>query len=57
MQLVNDVRYRMGCLYEFLSRDAEAREAFEKYIHNREHGFTSLYDLEAARRHLAGVSA
>ena len=57
MQLLNDVHYRMGRLYEFLSQDAPARVSFEKYLHNRSHGVGSLYDLEDARRHLAEVSA
>jgi hypothetical protein len=56
-QLVNDVHYRMGCLYEFLSQDAQARVSFEKYIHNRSHGVSSLYDLEEARGHLAEVAS
>lgn len=53
MQLVNDVHYRMGCLYKFLGRDAQARVSFEKYLHNRAHGVGSIYDEKEVRRYLA----
>ncbi len=54
LQLVNDVHYRMGRYFEHRGKRDLAREAYEKYIHNRSHGVTSLYDAAPIEKKLAG---
>ncbi|MGH7139672.1 MAG: tetratricopeptide repeat protein, partial [Pirellulales bacterium] len=53
LQLINDVHYRVGRCYQHIGRDDFAAEAFGKYIHNREHGVGSIYELAAAKQHLS----
>jgi tetratricopeptide (TPR) repeat protein len=53
MQLINDVHYRTGRYYQHIGRNDLAAEAFDKYIHNREHGVGSIYELTVARRYLS----
>lgn len=52
LQLINDVHYRVGRYYQHIGRDDLAAEAFGKYIHNREHGVGSIYELAAVKQHL-----
>jgi tetratricopeptide (TPR) repeat protein len=56
MQLLNDVHYRMGFIHGFLGEDAQARVAFEKYLHNRRHGVGSIYDVEEVKNRLAHLA-
>jgi tetratricopeptide (TPR) repeat protein len=56
LQLLNDVHYRMGRCYAFLGEKEQARASFRKYLHNRQHGVTSLYDAKEAEKELAAVS-
>lgn len=56
LQLLNDVHYRVGRYYQSIGRDDLAAEAFGKYIHNREHGVDSIYDLSVAKRYVARAS-
>jgi tetratricopeptide (TPR) repeat protein len=53
LQLINDVHFRMGRYYMRKGRTEQARESFEKYLHNRAHGVGSIYDKETAERELA----
>lgn len=53
LQLVNDVHYRMGRYFLHRGRNRLAQESFEKYLHNREHGVTSLYDLAPIKKQLS----
>jgi tetratricopeptide (TPR) repeat protein len=57
MQLVNDVHYRMGHYYRHKDRHDLARQSFEKYLHNRDHGVTSLYDDQPVRQYLASLAS
>jgi tetratricopeptide (TPR) repeat protein len=56
MQLVNDVHYRMGRLYQHQGKRGLARASFQKYLHNRSHGVGSIYEIADAKKHLAAVS-
>jgi tetratricopeptide (TPR) repeat protein len=56
LQLINDVQYRVGRYYQDIGRDDMAAEAFGKYIHNRDHGVGSIYDLAAAKRYAGRAS-
>jgi tetratricopeptide (TPR) repeat protein len=44
LQLVNDVHYRIGRYYQRHGQDELARQAFQKHLHNRDHGVGSIYD-------------
>ncbi len=55
MQLVNDVHYRMGRYFQHQGRDEQARASFAKYLHNRGHGVSSLYDRKPVELYLAGL--
>ena len=52
MQLLNDVHYRMGRYFQRKGDTAQARESFEKYRHNREHGVGSIYNKKDVERFL-----
>jgi tetratricopeptide (TPR) repeat protein len=56
LQLINDVHFRVGRYYQSIGRQELAAEAFGKYVHNRQHGVASIYDLAAAKRYLAQAS-
>ena len=56
LQLLNDVHYRMGRYYQRLGKKELASESFRKYLHNREHGVGSIYDLSKAEEYLSQVS-
>jgi tetratricopeptide (TPR) repeat protein len=57
MRLVNDVHYRVGRLYQRQGKVDQARDAYQKYLHNREHGVESTYDGAEARKFLAKLEA
>ncbi len=57
LQLVNDVHFRMGRLYQHLGQDEQARASFEKYLHNRRHGVGSIYDEAVAKKCLAALTS
>jgi tetratricopeptide (TPR) repeat protein len=50
MQLLNDVHYRMGFVHQFLGEDSQARVSFEKYLENRRHGVSSIYDAADVKK-------
>lgn len=52
LELINDVHYRMGRLFQRLGDWPRARVSFEKYLHNRRHGVASSYELEAVEKFL-----
>jgi len=56
LQLINDVHFRMGRYFHWKGQDQLAAESFKKYLHNRKHGVTSLYDAKKAEEYLAEVS-
>ena len=56
LQLVNDIHFRVARYYQGVGRHDLAAESFAKYVHNREHGVASIYDLDVAKRSLAKVS-
>lgn len=56
LQLVNDVHYRVGRYFQWKGESELAKASFQKYLHNREHGVTSIYDKEEAREFLAELS-
>ncbi len=55
LQLVNDVHYRMGRYFEHKGRDSLARASYEKYLHNRAHGVTSIYDAGPIERRIGAL--
>jgi hypothetical protein len=55
LQLVNDVHFRMARCYQHLGNLELAKQSFAKYVHNREHGVGSLYDVAGARRALVAI--
>jgi len=57
LQLLNDVHYRMGRYYQWAGNKDLARTSFEKYLHNREHGVTSIYDDEQVKKQLARLAS
>lgn len=57
LQLLNDVHYRMGRYYQWAGQTESARASFEKYLHNRGHGVTSIYDEKQVKSQLAQLSA
>lgn len=57
LQLINDVQFRVARYYQSIGRDELAGGAFAKYVHNRQHGVGSIYDLAVAQRYLAGLPA
>jgi tetratricopeptide (TPR) repeat protein len=56
LQLINDVHFRMGRLYQHRGQIEPARVSFEKYLHNRGHGVGSIYDAAIARKCLASLT-
>jgi hypothetical protein len=46
-----------GPHHYFLGEDAQARVAFEKYLHNRRHGVGSIYDVKEVKKQLAELPA
>jgi hypothetical protein len=56
MQLVNDVHCRIGRYYQWKGEPELARASFLKYLHNRDHGVSSIYDREAVKKYLADLS-
>ena len=52
MQLVNDVHYRMGRYYQWKGNKELARVSFGKYLHNRSHGVTSIYEVRKVKEYL-----
>jgi tetratricopeptide (TPR) repeat protein len=56
LQLVNDVHYRMGRYFQWKGQESLARVSFEKYLHNREHGVSSLYDKDQVMHQLRLLS-
>jgi tetratricopeptide (TPR) repeat protein len=57
LQLVNDVHFRMGRCYQWLGHKDLARQSFQKYLHNRQHGVSSIYDVKTAEKNLAELTA
>jgi tetratricopeptide (TPR) repeat protein len=53
MQLINDVHYRVARYYQRKEEPEMARTSFEKYLHNRAHGVTSIYDSRRVQAYLA----
>jgi tetratricopeptide (TPR) repeat protein len=53
LQLVNDVHYRLGRYYQRVGEDRLAAESFRKYLHNRQHGVGSAYELKEVEALLA----
>jgi tetratricopeptide (TPR) repeat protein len=49
LQLVNDVHFKLAKYYQWVGKPAQAVESTKKYLHNRKHGVTSIYDIEDAR--------
>jgi hypothetical protein len=56
MQFVNDVHYRVGRYYQRHEKVEQARESFEKYLHNRAHGVGSIYDSRQVEELLARLN-
>ncbi len=56
LQLVNDVHYRLGRYFQRKRQEDLARASFEKYLHNREHGVTSIYEKDRVVKWLAQLS-
>lgn len=52
LQLINDVHFRVARYYQAAGRDDLAAESFGKYVHNRQGGVGSIYDLGIAKRYL-----
>jgi tetratricopeptide (TPR) repeat protein len=57
LQLLNDVHFRMGRFFQWKENHDRARASFEKYLHNRRHGVTSLYDTKVAQDYLDSLSS
>jgi tetratricopeptide (TPR) repeat protein len=57
LQLLNDVHFRMGRFFQWKENPDRARASFEKYLHNRRHGVTSLYDAKVAQDYLDSLGA
>jgi tetratricopeptide (TPR) repeat protein len=56
LQLLNDVHYRMGRYYEWNDKPEQARVSYEKYLHNRRHGVSSIYDTKKVEEYLARLA-
>ena len=56
MQLVNDVHFRVGRYFQWKQERELARAWLQKYLHNREHGVTSIYDKKKAEQLLAELA-
>lgn len=56
LQLVNDVHFRMGSCRQALKEWDAAQESLQKYVHNRQHGVGSLYELKTALRRLEQIA-
>jgi tetratricopeptide (TPR) repeat protein len=56
MQLVNDVNFRIGRYFQWKQEPELARASFQKYLHNREYGVSSIYDKQKAEKFLAQLS-
>jgi tetratricopeptide (TPR) repeat protein len=56
MQLINDVHYRTGRYYERNGQVELALVSFEKYLHNRQHGVGSIYNIDHVKRALGKLS-
>jgi tetratricopeptide (TPR) repeat protein len=50
LQLINDVHYRMGRYFQHRGQVQLARTSFEKYLHNRRHGVSSIYDADDVKK-------
>jgi tetratricopeptide (TPR) repeat protein len=55
LQLVNDAQYRLARYYQWEGDHERARASFQKYLHNRAHGVTSIYDEAQVKQYLAGL--
>ncbi|HYV39355.1 MAG TPA: tetratricopeptide repeat protein [Gemmataceae bacterium] len=52
LQLINDVHYRMGRYFQHKGEIEQARVSFEKYLHNRQHGVGSIYNVDDVKKHV-----
>jgi tetratricopeptide (TPR) repeat protein len=52
LQLLNDVHYRIGRYFQWKKEPELARNSFEKYLSNREHGVGSIYDKKMVEDYL-----
>lgn len=56
LQLINDVHYRVARYYQTIGRGDLAAESLRKYVHNREHGVGSIYNLDSAKSYLSQIN-
>jgi tetratricopeptide (TPR) repeat protein len=52
LQLINDVHYRIGRCFQHQGKKELARISFEKYLPNRQHGVSSIYDADTVKKYL-----
>jgi hypothetical protein len=55
LQLLNDVHFRMARYYLRHGQAEFARTSLEKYLHNRNHGVGSIYQVGQAEKLLSQI--
>jgi tetratricopeptide (TPR) repeat protein len=56
MQLLNDVQYRIGRYHEWKGDAESARRSFEKCLHNRKRGVSSIYNAAEVEQYVTETS-
>lgn len=48
LQLINDVHFKLAKYYQWAGKADQAVESARKYVHNRNHGVDSIFDIKDA---------